>query len=86
MCFPFSAGRIFPFLLDVYALFVDRNFSPTSAAILSILFVGFARISYRRFIAIRCRFKRPTCIQEPLVIGRRDLVQRYLNEKMVSSR
>jgi hypothetical protein len=54
--------------------------------ILCILFVGFARISYWRFIAIRCRFKRPTCIQEPLVIGRRGWVQRDLNGKTVSSR
>jgi hypothetical protein len=39
------------------------------------LFIRFARISYRRFIATRYKLKRSTYIQEPLVIGRRGCVQ-----------
>jgi hypothetical protein len=35
-------------------------------------------ISYRRFIAIRYKFKCSTYIQEPLVIGRRGCVQREI--------
>jgi hypothetical protein len=39
------------------------------------LFIGFAGISYGRFIDICCKFERSTYIQEPLVIGRRGCVQ-----------
>jgi hypothetical protein len=37
--------------------------------IFSTLFVGSAGISYRRFIALHCRFKCPVYFQEPLAIG-----------------
>jgi hypothetical protein len=43
-----------------------------------IFFIRFARISYRRFIAIRYKFKRSTYIQEPLIIGRRGSVRREI--------
>jgi hypothetical protein len=42
------------------------------------LFVRFAHTSYGRFIAICYKVKRSTYIQEPLVIGRRDFVQREI--------
>jgi hypothetical protein len=53
--------------------------------VLVYLFVMFDRISYGRFTAVGYKFKRPTYIQEPLVIGRRS-TERDLNEKTVSSR
>ena len=40
------------------------------------LFIRFACISYRRFIAIRCQFRPSTYVQIQLVIGRRGCVQR----------
>jgi len=42
------------------------------------LFIRSAHVSYRRFIAIRYKFKLSTCVQEPLVIGRRGCVQREI--------
>ena len=50
------------------------------------LFVRFAGESYGRFIAVHCKFKLSTFVQEPLMIRRRGRVQRYLNEETVSSR
>jgi hypothetical protein len=49
-----------------------------SWTLLVYLFMRFAAISYRRFIAIRYKFKRSTHIQELLVIGRRGCVQREI--------
>jgi uncharacterized membrane protein len=58
-----------------------------SRTVLVYLFIRFARISYRRFIAIRYKFKSSTYIQEPLTIDRRGCVHRRdLNEKTVGSR
>ena len=39
------------------------------------LFIRFAGISYGRFIAMSCKFKLSTYVQEPLVIGGRGCVQ-----------
>jgi len=47
-----------------------------SRTFLAYLFIGFACISYGRFIAIRYKFKLSTYVQEPLVIGRKGCVQR----------
>jgi hypothetical protein len=52
--------------------------SAYSRTFLVYLFIGFARISYGRFIAMRYKFKRSTYIQEPLVIGERGCVQREI--------
>jgi hypothetical protein len=46
-----------------------------SRTLLVYLFIRFAHISYRGFIAIRYKFKRSTYIQESLGIGRRSCVQ-----------
>jgi hypothetical protein len=37
--------------------------------ILSILCIRYDRTSYGRFMAIRCMFKRPAFVEEPLTIG-----------------
>jgi hypothetical protein len=50
----------------------------TDQSVLVHLFIRFAHISYRRFIAICYKFKLLTYIQEPLMIGRRGLVQREI--------
>jgi hypothetical protein len=42
------------------------------------LFIGFACISYGQFIAIHCKFKLSTYVQEPLVIGRRGCIHRKI--------
>jgi hypothetical protein len=49
-----------------------------SRNVLVCLFNRFAPISYGQFIAIRYKFKRSTYNQEPLVIGRRGVVQREI--------
>jgi hypothetical protein len=46
-----------------------------SRTFLVYLFIRFARINYRRFIAMRYKFKPSTYIQEPLVIVRRGCAQ-----------
>jgi hypothetical protein len=45
-----------------------------------------AGLNYERLIVISYKFKPPTYIQEPLVIGRTGYLQRDLKEKTVSSR
>jgi len=47
----------------------------------------FAGISYGGFIAIYYRFKWSTYVQEPLVIGRRDCVQRdiYTRKRLAAN-
>jgi len=45
-----------------------------------------AGLSYGRFVAICCKFKLPTYIQEPMVIDRRNYLQRDLNRERFSSR
>jgi len=42
------------------------------------LFIRFAGVSYGRFIAIRYKFKLPTYVEEPLVIGGRGCVRREI--------
>jgi hypothetical protein len=49
--------------------FVNKPLSQCSLTFLVYLFISVARISYGRFIAIRYKFKRPTYILEPMVIG-----------------
>jgi len=46
-----------------------------SRSLLVYLFNRFAYISYGRFIALPYKYKLPTYVQEPLVMGRRGCVQ-----------
>jgi hypothetical protein len=46
-----------------------------SRTVLIYLFLGFALISYGRFVAVRYKFILSTYVQEPLVIGTRGCVQ-----------
>jgi hypothetical protein len=49
-----------------------------SQTFLVYLFIRFAAISYRRFIAIHCKFNLSTYVEEPLVICSRGCVQREI--------
>ena len=51
-----------------------------------LLVKAIAGLSYGRFIATSYKFKLPTYIQEPLVLGRRGYLQRDLNGETVNSR
>ena len=44
-------------------------------------FIGFAGISYGRFVAVRYKFNLSVYVKEPLVIVRWGCVQRELNEE-----
>ena len=57
---------------------MQRFGSLCSRTFLVYLFIRFAHIGYGPFIAIRYKFKLSTCVQEPLVIGRRGCVQREI--------
>jgi hypothetical protein len=59
-------------------IFATYGVSGCSQTFLVYLFIRFACISYGRFIAIRCKFKLSTYVQELLVIGRRGRVQREI--------
>jgi hypothetical protein len=65
---------------DPYVTNLTVSGTSYSRTLLAYLFIRSVRISCRRFIAIRYRFKRSTCIQEPLVIGEVVYKERFKRE------